>query len=125
MLSRRLTLPNMKLDIRSPNLMVNDELRDHTKRNLHFSLGRLAPQIERVVVTVADINGPKGGLDKRCGVRVVGRDGWLVTVTHTERSSESAVSHAVARAARAVARRIERRRRPARSVLSRNLSLRG
>ena len=115
----------MKLDIRSPNLMVTDKLREHTTRSLHFSLGRLAPQIERVVVTVADINGPRGGLDKRCGVRVVGRDGWLVTVKHTERSCEAAVSHAVSRAARTVARRIDRKRRPTRAVLSPNLSLRG
>lgn len=114
----------MKLDIRSPNLLVSEALREHTTRNLRFSLGRWAPQIERVVVTVADINGPRGGLDKRCGVRVVGRDGWLVTITHTERSCEAAVSHAVSRAARTVARRIDRKRRPARAALSSNLSLR-
>ena len=116
----------MKIDIRSPNLMLTNDLREHTTRNLRFSLGRFAPRIQRVVVTVADINGPKGGFDKQCGVRVVGRNGWLVTVMHTERSSEAAVSHAVSRAARAVARRIDRNRRPVRSVRSMpsaNLSL--
>lgn len=101
----------MQLEIRSPNLFLNQRVREHASRRVHFAFSRFSTRIDRVVITVADINGPKGGLDKRCGVRVAGRDGWLVTVMDTDGQIEAAVSRAVSRASRAVSRQIDKQRR--------------
>lgn len=113
----------MQVDIRSPNFVVSRALRQHARRCLDFAFSRFSPQVDRVVVTLADINGPRGGLDKRCGIRVVGRNGWTIHVMHTEPTAEAAVSHAVARAGRTLARRLDRERglRQASGSLSRIL----
>ena len=56
----------MKIDIRSTNVPLSDALRDHTTHRLRFALRAMASRLDRVVVRLVDVNGPKGGPDKVC-----------------------------------------------------------
>lgn len=58
----------MNLDIRSLGFDLTPALLQHTERRLAFALARFTPLIRAVTVRLEDLNGPKGGLDKRCRV---------------------------------------------------------
>ena len=57
----------MQLRIRGVNYGLDDGLKDHIERRLRFALGRFAARIHRLTVRLTDVNGPRGGLDKRAG----------------------------------------------------------
>jgi ribosome-associated translation inhibitor RaiA len=100
----------MRLTIRSRNLDLTTELRDHATRRMYFALSRWSPVLRRVDVTLADINGPKGGIDKVCRIRVrAPRIGELV-VEERDADVTVAVDLAANRMARTVARALERLR---------------
>lgn len=100
----------MKLTIRARHIDLDPELRDQIRRKLAFALGRVAGAIRQVDVTIADINGPRGGLDKLARIQIRG-SGWPpIIIEDLGYEPLSAVSVAVERAARAVVRRIARRR---------------
>jgi ribosome-associated translation inhibitor RaiA len=44
------------------------ELRDLTERRVRFALRRLGWRVPRAEVQMSDVNGPRGGIDKRCRV---------------------------------------------------------
>lgn len=100
----------MKIEVRFRNIEASDELREHVLRRIHFQLSRFNGVLRAVVVRIGDINGPKGGADKRCHVTVRGRALGQVTVDELSADARSAVDLALERAARAVGREIERGR---------------
>ena len=46
------------------------DLRDLTERRVRFVLRRLGWLVPRAEVQMSDVNGPRGGLDKRCQVEL-------------------------------------------------------
>ena len=100
----------MRIAIKSSGLEFTDELRVHTVKRLQFALGRLASRVKRVEVTIVDVNGPRGGLDKSCRIVVRGRSFEDVCVQAIDAVAEAAVSAAAERAGRTVTRKIERQR---------------
>lgn len=100
----------MKLTIRTRHVELTPALRDQLVRRLDFALGRLATAIRAVEVTVVDINGPKGGPDKQCRIRVRGPALRTIVIEHVGTDVLSTVSFAAERAERALARALGRRR---------------
>lgn len=105
----------MKTEVRFRGIESSDALREYTVRRIHFQLSRFNGAIGSVVVRIGDVNGPKGGADKRCHVTV--RGGAVGVVTVDERSADAyrAVDLALERAARAAGRELERCRASRRS----------
>ncbi len=99
----------MRLMIRC--LQVDDApCRDEVERRFRFALGRFAPRVGRVTITLADVNGPRGGPDRRCRVVVGLSPRGRVIAEVTDRSYAAASCRAADRAAHAVGRELERRR---------------
>lgn len=99
----------MKLEIRRQSVEVSDEVQGYIERRLMFALGRFSPRIQRVDVYLADLNGPKGGEDKRC--RLVARllRSGVVTVEDRDAELTVVIDRAAERLARTVQRKLERR----------------
>ena len=60
----------MQLQVRGRNIELTEALRAHVERRLQFALSRFGQRIGRVLVRLADVNGPRGGDDKSCHVDV-------------------------------------------------------
>ena len=60
----------MQINVQALNFDLTPALRQHTERRLHFVLGRANGQISRLTVRLSDLNGPRGGEDKRCLLRI-------------------------------------------------------
>ena len=61
----------MWLDIRSHNVVLSSELRQHIERRVGQALNRFEGHIQRISIVFVDVNGPKGGPDKVCRMTVV------------------------------------------------------
>ncbi len=92
----------MQIEIRSLNKNVEQSQRTFVERRLLFALGRFGSRVRRVLVRLEDLNGPRGGLDKRCHIeaRLAGKGLLVVDVRDAE--LEPAVSRAASRMARRV-----------------------
>jgi hypothetical protein len=75
-----------------------------------MKLGKLAASIERVSVRVEDVNGPRGGIDHACRVKVVLSGLPSVVVVEQDASLAAAIDRALGGAERAVRRAVQRRR---------------
>lgn len=76
------------------------ELRDLAERRVRFVLRRLGWLVPRADVQMSDVNGPRGGIDKRCQVELRTDGSGSVVVTAVASDWRTALDSALARAAR-------------------------
>lgn len=88
------------------------------RRKLDSATGRLRARIRRIHICLADDNGPKGGLDKKCRIVADVAGVGFVVVEERQDSFVGAATHALHRLGRAIharlGRRIENMRRASR-----------
>jgi ribosome-associated translation inhibitor RaiA len=73
-------------------------------------LGKFARSIERISVRTEDVNGPRGGVDQVCRIKVVLSGLPSVVFESKDASLHAAVDGALAGVERAVRRSVQRRR---------------
>jgi hypothetical protein len=100
----------MKLELRARHLTLEPRLRQLCDRYLFYALGRFEERIRRVQLWIEDVNGPRGGRDSRCVLRVALRHGGALSIESTEMRPEVAVAEVFHRARAALVRSVERRR---------------
>ncbi|MDZ7812783.1 MAG: HPF/RaiA family ribosome-associated protein [Ideonella sp.] len=76
------------------------ELRDLTEHRVRFALRRIGGRVPRAEVQMSDVNGPRGGIDKRCLVELRTDGSGTVVVTAVARDWRTALDNALARATR-------------------------
>ena len=84
-------------------------------RRVRFAMRRLAWLVPRVRVHLSDVNGARGGIDKRCQVELMTDNIGSVVITSIGRDWGSALQSALTRAARALLNNSQRARRHERS----------
>jgi ribosome-associated translation inhibitor RaiA len=96
--------------IRALDVDVAAEDRAYLRRKLGRRLGKFASSIERVSVRIADVNGPRGGIDQVCRIKVVLSGLPSVIVEQRDATLLAAIDAALGAAERAVRRSLQRRR---------------
>jgi len=86
------------------------DLLDLSQRRTRFVLRRLAWLVPQATVVMSDVNGPRGGTDKRCQVELRTDLVGTVVVSSVASDWRSALDKALARAARFVLRLVHRHR---------------
>jgi len=109
-------------NIRVDGVALDDEDRAHIRRRARVLFGRYGRTAERVTIRIRDVNGPRGGIDIACRIKVV-LDGLpSVVVERRTAHFKSALSGALTAAARAVSQTLRRRRmRPIKETRVRGL----
>jgi ribosome-associated translation inhibitor RaiA len=79
-------------------------LRHLAVTRLQFVLRRIQWLVPRATVRLSDVNGPRGGVDKRCQVELDTDGNGKVVITAVSRDWRSAIDSALSRAARALLR---------------------
>ena len=100
----------MRIAILCRGILPTQAIRDYAQRRLKTALGRYQSVLASVQVRLADVNGPRGGVDKTCQVRLVGPGVAAIVVHAAALELSAAVDDALHRAAEAVARALGRRR---------------
>ena len=76
------------------------DLRDLTERRVRFTLRRLGWLVPRAEVQMSDVNGPRGGIVKRCQVELRTDGAGSVVVASVASDWRTALDNALSRAAR-------------------------
>ena len=84
----------MKLSIRTRSLEAADLLEDLIAGRLQTALEAFGSHVTDVSVQLADVNGPRGGVDKTCQIRVAVRGGRDIVVKATATTASEALTRA-------------------------------
>ncbi|HWS26504.1 MAG TPA: HPF/RaiA family ribosome-associated protein [Xanthomonadales bacterium] len=98
----------MEITVHARGFALTTAIETHLQRQLRFALDHLDDRVRRVFVRLSDINGRRGGIDKRCQVQVKLAGSSDVVIEDVQMDLYLAVSRAVERAAGAVTRRLGR-----------------
>ncbi len=113
-------IARIPVSIRS-SIALAPDFEDRIRTQLASRVGHSAGMIERGTVRFEDANGPKGGVDKICRIKLVFRGRPTVMAEKRDTSVESAFAHAVAALGIAVGRyhskRLRSPRRPSARVV--------
>jgi putative sigma-54 modulation protein len=94
----------MRITVRATSAWLTEIAR----RRFDFALGRFRGRVHSVTVRVADINGPRGGVDKRCRVTVqLQSPKRAIVVEDLDPDAAVAIDRGADRAARTVARLVD------------------
>jgi putative sigma-54 modulation protein len=96
--------------IRATQIDLGAVERNYIRRKLGSKLGKYADSVERVSVRIEDVNGPRGGVDQSCRLKIVLRGLPSVVFESRDASLSAAVDAALTGVQRAVRRTLERRR---------------
>jgi ribosomal subunit interface protein len=96
----------MRIQIRSRDVEVTEDLRDHVERRLGFALGRFGERIGLVIVRFSDGSAALDASVKRCQIDVALRPRH-VDAEDIDTDVREAVNHAAHRVSRSVARLLD------------------
>lgn len=85
-------------------------LRELAIKRVQFAMRRLSWLVPRAKVQLSDINGPHGGVDKRCQLEFKTVDKGTVVVTAIARDWSDALNRALSRAVRKLVREFRKAR---------------
>jgi ribosome-associated translation inhibitor RaiA len=104
------------LNLRTSGVEIKGALRTEVRARTAARLGKFAHQIERATVRFVDVNGPRGGVDTACRIKIVLSSAPSVVTEERAEGVREAFAAAIAAAARQLQRVLARRgfRGPAR-----------
>jgi hypothetical protein len=90
------------------------QMRDLSVERVRFALRRLTSMVPRAKVQFSDVNGPRGGVDKRCQVELSTEAAGTVVIASLARDWRTALDRSLARATRVLTRSLQRNQKPTR-----------
>lgn len=101
----------MQIQIHSENFYLTNGLHGYIVKRLAYALSHGRDRVSRIVVRLSDVNGPRGGVDKRCGIEVRLKGDCAIAIDDTQADLYVAIDRAAERTRRTLDRRIARRQR--------------
>jgi putative sigma-54 modulation protein len=108
----------MKIDVHSSGFPLTDAIKHYAMRRIQFALSWADGHVRRSAVRLSDLNGPRGGNDKRCQVQLTSHSGEsasIIVIEETQSDLYAAIDRAIDRAGRTLARKLQRERQRVRS----------
>lgn len=99
----------MQIGIQTRGFDLTEALRNYCERRMRFALGSASGRVRSVTVRLSDENGPKGGIDKRCSIRVALDNAPVVVIVQDGADAYVAIDQAADRTARTMSRRLEKK----------------
>jgi ribosome-associated translation inhibitor RaiA len=96
--------------VRAVGVRIGPNDRDYVRRKLGRKLGKFSRHVERSSVRIEDVNGPRGGIDKLCRIKVVLHGLPSVVVEESHEQLQAALDGALARVTLAVRQATDSRR---------------
>ncbi len=101
----------MKIDMQASNFRLTWALRRFIRKRVNSAVGGHSGKVDAIQVRLSDINGPRGGQDKRCVIRISLPSMRDVLIHETRKDMYEAISRATERAKNTVVRRVKKQAR--------------
>ena len=95
------------------------QMRDVSMDRVRFALRRLTAMVPHAKVQFSDVNGPRGGVDKRCQVELKTDTAGTVVIASLASDWRTALDRSLTRATRVLTRSLQRSQKPVRGRTSR------
>jgi hypothetical protein len=95
------------------------QLREASVQRVRFALRRLSAFVPQARVQFSDINGPRGGVDKRCQVELRSERAGTVVIASLASDWRTALDRSLTRATRVLRRSLQRAQKPVRGRTAR------
>lgn len=113
----------MRIIFNNRNLTDIAEIRTYVGHKVAFFFSRNQNKIKTITITLADINGPKGGKDKQCKVRINTDHLAEIIITEERENLLHAIDNSLIRANRTLVQQLKRRLGKLQGNQQRRLSL--
>lgn len=100
----------MNIQIHASDFTLTDGLREHIAWRVAYATNHGRDAVSRIIVHLSDVNGPRGGVDKRCGVELRLKGAPSLVVDDVQADLYVAIDRAFERVSRSLHRRLARRR---------------
>ena len=115
------------IKIHSQGITLSKSVREYTKDKIRLALNLYTEKIRRADIYLADVNGPKGGKDKRCKIKINADGCNSVFVQDTSEDLYQVINTCSHRARRTIKRRLDQviqahRKRPHERIIGEPLS---
>lgn len=97
------------------------DMREASIARVQFALRRLNGVVPRAKVQFSDVNGPRGGIDKRCQVELMAEGSAHVVIASLARDWRTALDRSLSRATRTLTRSLQKRQKPERGRLAKHV----
>ena len=94
----------LRIEVRTRRFRPTPAIRAHVERELRKALGRVRARTGEVVAFLSDVNGPRGGEDKRCQIRARLASGAEVFASAVAADLYAAITKAAKRLSRGILR---------------------
>ncbi|OYU44691.1 MAG: hypothetical protein CFE44_11595 [Burkholderiales bacterium PBB4] len=91
-------------------------MREMAIERVRFVLRRMADLVPRAKVQFSDVNGPRGGVDKRCQVELTTPSAGTVVIASLAQDWRTALDRSLTRASRVLMRTVERHQKTKRGA---------
>jgi putative sigma-54 modulation protein len=98
----------MNIEITGRHAELSQTLKSHIQQKLQFSLNWFEQHICKIYISLADVNGPRGGVDKQCTLQLFLANMNDIVIKDTQATLSLAVDRAIQRAGRSVACKVDR-----------------
>ena len=96
----------MTIYIYGHGFSITRAVKEYVDKRIRFALAHISHRLRRVDVRLSDLNGPRGGIDKRCLIEVRINRHPPVIITDVQSDLYTSIDRASARAGRTVMRRL-------------------
>lgn len=100
----------MNIDLQARDFELTDSLESQIRQKMKILLDRFDHKIRNTRVVLSDINGPKGGNDKRCTIKIEVHNFKTIVVDEVTDNMYESISRCSQRAKRAVAKLVNKSR---------------
>ena len=88
----------MKISFHTSQIDISDSEKSYLNSKVLFRFSRFQDQVKSISVYLSDLNGPKGGLDKQCVMKIQVHNIKEIVVTSEGESLVSVVDNSAVRA---------------------------
>lgn len=106
----------MQIQIETRHPEESGPSRLDVEQRVRFVLRRLGAGVQRARISLRDINGPRGGMDRQCRLALKTQTHGTLVVTAQAQSDGHALDRALQRASQALVRVWQRKRQPLRAA---------
>jgi len=96
------------IHVQARGFALSDAIRQYAEKRLRFALPLDHKRVLRVALTLSDVNGPRGGVDKKCRIQVVLKGRASLVIEDTQPDAYVAMDGASERIAACMYRLLER-----------------